>query len=316
MSGTDPQSDYENYLDVAIDIENMKIRGAGKIARMGAYALRLFAEKYSNVEAVYYETLEKAAKVLYDTRPTAVSLENALLSVLNYVRPDEKLDIMLSDTIEGADIFIREALEARAGLTRFGASLIEEGYTVHTHCNSTAAIECILRAHNEGKTITVHSTESRPRYQGRITSRELADSGIKVKMLVDSAARLYMDDADIVVVGADTIASDGSLFNKVGTWQIALAANDAGVPFYTCAEIFKFSPRTRSGIETKIELRDPGEIAEPGDFPGVTILNPAFDRTPASLITGIITEQGIVDPGDVPAVIDRKFAGKKVVFFY
>ncbi len=316
MSGKDPQSEYDNYLDVAMDIENMKIRGAGKIARMGAFALRLFAEKYSNDEADYYETLTKAAKLLYDTRPTAVSLENALLSVLNYVRPEEKLDVMLSQTIEGANIFIREAFESRAELTRFGAGLIKEDYTVHTHCNSTAAVECIVRAHNDGKTVKVHSTESRPRYQGRITARELAAAGIEVNMLVDSAARLYMEDADLVMVGADTVASDGSLYNKVGTWQIALAARDSGVPFYTVAETFKFSPRTRSGIETKIELRDPREIADPGDFPGVTILNPAFDRTPASLITGIITEQGIVAPGEVPAVIDRKFAGKKVDFFY
>jgi len=316
MSGNDPQGEYDSYLDVARDIENMKIRGAGKIARMGAYALRLFAENYTGSEADYYEALKEASKVLYRTRPTAVSLENALLFVLNFVRPEGNLDDMLSGTMEGADIFIREAFEARAGLTRFGADLIGEGNTIHTHCNSTAAIECIVRAHNEGKKVEVNSTESRPRYQGRITSRKLAGSGIKVNMLVDSAARLYMKDVNMVMVGADTIASDGSLYNKIGTWQIALAAKDAGVPFYTCAETFKFSPRTQSGIETTIELRAPEEIADPVNFPGVTILNPAFDRTPASLITGIITEQGIVTPGDVPAVIDKKFAGKKIDFFY
>ena len=316
MNRNDPQNEYDNHLDVARDIANMKIRGAGKIARMGAYALRLFAENYTGNEADYYEALKEAAMVLYNTRPTAVSLENALLSVLNYLQSGKKLDDMLSDTISGADIFIREAFEARSELTRFGARLIEEGFAVHTHCNSTAAIECIIRAHNEGKKVRVNSTESRPRFQGRITSRQFADSGIKVNMLVDSAARLYMKDVDMVMVGADTITSDGSLYNKIGTWQIALAAKDAGVPFYTVAETFKFSARTQSGIETTIELRDPEEIAHPADFPGVTILNPAFDRTPASLITGIVTEQGIVAPSDVSAVIDRKFAGKKIDFFY
>ena len=316
MSGKDPQGEYDSYLDVARDIENMKIRGAAKIARMGAYALRLFAENYTGGEADYYEALKEASKVLYHTRPTAVSLENALLSVLNFVGSVGKLNDMLSSTIEGANIFIRKAFEARTGLTRFGASLIETGFTIHTHCNSTAALESIVLAYNEGKTVTVHSTESRPRYQGRITARQLANNGLRVNMLVDSAARLYMKDVNMVMVGADTITSDGSLYNKIGTWQIALAAKDAGVPFYTCAETFKFSPRTRQGIETTIELRAPEEIADPVDFPGVNILNPAFDRTPASLITGIITEQGIVAPGDVSELIDKKFAGKKIDFFY
>lgn len=312
----DEDGKYDDHLSLARDIENMKIRGAGKIARMGAHALALFAMYYSGKREDYYGELLEAANIIFHTRPTAVSLENALLLVLNSVDPEGELEAMRRETEESAHKFISEAKRSLSELSRIGAELIRDGATVHTHCNSTAVIRSIIRAAEDGKKVTVHSTESRPRYQGRITARELAGSGIEVKMLVDSAARLYMDDVDLVMVGADTISADGSLFNKIGTWQIALAARDCGVPFYSCAETFKFSPRTLSGLDTTIEMRAEEEVADPAEFPNVKILNPAFDHTPRDLIAGIATEKGVVKPGEAKNVIENMFRGKRTDFFY
>jgi len=313
---SDEDLKYDDLLTLAEDIENMKIRGAGKIARMGAHGLALFAVNYTGKREDYFEGLLEAAKIIFRTRPTAVSLENALLIVLNSVDPTGELEAMRGETTESAHEFICEAKLSLSELSRVGAELIRDGTTVHTHCNSTAAIRSIIRASGDGKKVTVHSTESRPRYQGRITARELAESGVEVKMIVDSAARLYMDETDIVMVGADTIAADGSLFNKIGTWQIALAAKDCGVPFYSCAETFKFSPRTLSGFDTTIEMRAEEEVADPSRFPNVKILNPAFDHTPHDLIAGIVTERGVVKPAKARDVIENMFRGKRTDFFY
>ncbi len=312
----DEDGKYDEHLALARDIENMKIRGAGKIARMGAYGLALFAVNYAGKREDYYGELLEAANIIFSTRPTAVSLENALLLVLNSVDPAGELETMRRETEESAYEFIREAKLSLAELSRIGAELILDGATVHTHCNSTAVIRSIIQASRNGKKVTVHSTESRPRYQGRITARELAENGVEVKMLVDSAARLYMDEVDLVMVGADTIAADGSLFNKIGTWQIALAARDCGVPFYSCAETFKFSPRTLSGFDTTIEMRAEKEVADPTEFPDVRILNPAFDHTPRDLIAGIVTERSVVKPAKARDVIENMFRGKRTDFFY
>ena len=312
----DPIDEYDDHMHVAKDIRNMKIRGAGKIARMGAYALALYAGNYQGDEDGFFGGLVDAARNIFETRPTAVSLENALILVLNAIDPGDPLETMKHRTKEAALGFMEGAVRGLERLTGAGAGLIKDGYTVHTHCNSSAALRSIVRAHEEGKDVTVYSTESRPRYQGRITVRQLAEKGIKAYMLVDSAARLYMDDVDIVMVGADTVAADGSLYNKIGTHGVALAARDCGAPFYSCAETFKFSPRTLAGFETIIEMREAREVAPPEEFPGVTILNPAFDHTPSDIITGIVTERGVLEPGEVSDTINELFVGKRTDYFY
>ena len=312
----DPIDEYDHYEDVARDIRNMKIRGAGKIARMGAYGLALYARRYTGGENEFYSGLVEAARTIFETRPTAVSLENALILVLNSIDADNPFEKMQRQTEKNVLEFMEDAVRGLERLAGFGAELIKDGYTIHTHCNSSAAINSIARAHEQGKDVTVYSTESRPRYQGRITVGQLTEKGIKAYMLVDSAARLYMDDVDIVMVGADTIAADGSLYNKIGTHGVALAAKDCGVSFYTCAETFKFSPRTLAGYETIIEMREAREIADPAEFPGVTILNPAFDHTPSDMITGIVTERGVIRPGEVMNTIREIFCKKNVDYFY
>ena len=281
--------------EIGEGIREMKIRGAGRIARAAAESLKIFAQEYSGAEGDFKSELEKVKSYLINTRPTAVSLKNAIYYVLNRMK-GESLEEMRESVIQNADEFIKLSLEAVEKIGRFGAERIRDGSTILTHCNSTAALATIIQAHRDGKNIKVFNTETRPWLQGHITSRTLAKEGIDVTMIVDSAVRYFMRDVDIVIVGADTIASNGAVINKIGTSQIALVAHEARVPFIVAAETYKFSPETVIGRLVEIEERPANEIANPEDFPGVKFRNPVFDATPPEYIDAIITEKGVISP--------------------
>jgi len=285
----------EKVVEIAEGIKNMRIRGAGKIARAAAEALKHFALDFSGTEDKFLEEIEEVKEYLISTRPTAVSLKNAVYFVINRMK-GESLEELRESVIKNADNFIKRSEEALELIGKYGAGRIPDGATILTHCNSSAALQCIIQAHREGKEIRVFNTETRPWFQGHITARTLAKEGIDVTMIVDSAVRYFMREIDIVVVGADTIASNGAVINKIGTSQIALAANEARVPFIVCAETYKFSPETVIGKLVKIEERDPREIANPEDFPGVKFRNPVFDATPPEYIDAIVTEIGVISP--------------------
>ena len=177
-----------------------------------------------------------------------------------------------------------------------------------THCNSSAALGVIKEAHRQGKDIKVFATESRPWRQGILTVNDLAKAGVDVTMIIDSAVRTVMRRTDKVFVGADTITSHGALINKVGTSQLALAANEARVQFYVCSETYKFSPMTLFGDMVTIEERDISEVVRPGEIPdSVKVFNPVFDSTPAKYIDAIITELGMISPGSVYDIMVRQF---------
>jgi ribose 1,5-bisphosphate isomerase len=211
----------------------------------------------------------------------------------------------MEGVVRNGEEFVRNSHKAIETIAEIGAELINDGDTCLTHCNSQVALGVIIRAHDQGKNIQVFSAESRPRYQGRLTVRQLADAGVPVTMIVDSAVYHFMKEVDKVFVGADAINVSGEVFNKIGTSQVALIANEHKRPFYVCAETYKFAPQTMDGDKIQIEERDVEEIANPEDFPGVNIINPAFDRTPAKHITGIITELGIVEPDGAEEIITK-----------
>ena len=186
--------------------------------------------------------------------------------------------------------------------------MVNSGDVLLTHCNSSAALGVIKEAHAQGKDVRVYATETRPWRQGLLTVRELSDAGVDVTLIIDSAVRSVMKKMDRVFVGADTVTSSGELINKIGTSQVALAANEAGVPFNVCSETYKFSPKTIFGNGVPIEERDKEEVAEAGTIPeNVKVYNPVFDTTPAKYIDAIVTEQGIISPGSVYDVMVRQF---------
>lgn len=300
--------DYVN--EVSERIQSMEIRGAGKIARSAAEALRVFASESSLDDAQdFLEGLREAGKVLISSRPSAVSLPNAVKYILHRAENSKETDSdeLRMITIKAAEEFIDNSLEAVEKIGLYGAKRIDDGDTVMTHCNSTAALEVIKSAWGAGKDIKVIASEARPRYQGHITVRELAAEGIPATLIVDSAVRAVMKSVDKVVVGADSIAANGAVINKIGTSQIALCAHEARVRFFVAAETYKFHPETCLGDIVEIEERDPAEVADPADFEGITIKNHAFDVTPPEYIDLIVTEKGIIPPQAAIMVIKEEF---------
>ncbi|MCD6461357.1 MAG: S-methyl-5-thioribose-1-phosphate isomerase [Thermoplasmata archaeon] len=282
--------------DTARKIETMEIRGAGLIARSAADALVRMAEEHSGEE--FEEILWRSVERLISTRPTAVSLRNALVETVLGTDRESDPGAKRDTVIRNGRAFIQRSLSAVERIAETCWSLIPSGGTVLTICNSTVVVETIKRAWKEGRVEGVYTCETRPRFQGRITARKLVEAEVPTTMIVDSAARKFMPEVDIVLVGADTVTARGNVFNKIGTSQIAASARDFSVPFYSCAETYKISPWTLHGGKVVVEERDPGEIWDDPP-PGLRIANPVFDMTPHEMIRGICTEVGILRPPEI-----------------
>lgn len=288
---------------IAEDIATMRVRGAGKIARHAARGLAAWerdSARFPDARS-FDEGLRRAEKTLLDTRPSAVSLRNAVRFVGRRVRARGTVEAKREALRAAAKEFETRSKEAVAGIGRQASGLVKDGGTYLTHCNSQAALAGFIEARKAGRHFEVLATETRPWKQGLLTSRELADAGVPVTLIVDSAAYHEMPRVDAVFVGCDTIAANGDVVNKVGTSAIALFARELGVPFHVCGETYKIDVDTPSGAEVVIEERDAAEIADPKELPGVRILNPVFDVTVASRVTDLLTEVGTVAPADARA---------------
>jgi ribose 1,5-bisphosphate isomerase len=279
----------------------MEIRGAGKIARAGASALADFAGSYrgDDIEA-FRKDLAAAKDKILGSRPTAVSLWNGVHATLKGADGCRTVKEATDLIIANAKAFNESSVNAVKFIGEIGAKRIQDGDVILTHCNSSAALSVIKTAFRQGKKFRVYATESRPWRQGILTVNELAKEGIDVTLIIDSAVRSVMKYVTKVFVGADTITSHGTLINKVGTSQVALAANEARVQVYVCSETYKFSPMTLFGDMVTIEERDHAEVIGNAKLePGVKIFNPVFDSTPSKYIDAIITEVGMIAPGSV-----------------
>jgi ribose 1,5-bisphosphate isomerase len=284
-------------------IKSMQIRGAATIAVAAAKAIVEQAKAYQGNDVKDFEAhIRDIARKLLVTRPTAVSLKNGIRATLKplFKRPvpDNLTDVeaLRSAIIMAGTTFIENAEKALDSIAEFGAKRVKPNSMIMTHCNSNAALSIIEKAYSQGKVKRVFATESRPWKQGILTVKRLASKGIPVTLIVDSAVRSFINDMNLVIVGADTIASNGAVINKIGTAQMALAAHEARVPVMVAAETFKFSPETMEGELVEIEERDINEVVDPKEVPGVDIANPVFDATPAEYIDVIVTEKGIISP--------------------
>lgn len=295
------------------DIHTMKIRGAGKIGRAAVTALKVAAKtsKAKN-SSEFVKEIDRIASLLIATRPTAVSLPNAVRFVVSKLASMKDADVatLRKIVVSRADEFIHTSKNAVRMIGEIGARRISKGDVVMTHCNSQCALAVIKTAFKQGKQIKAFVTESRPSRQGFISVRELSKIGVPTTVIVDSAVRYFIRDVDKVVVGADSIAANGAVVNKIGTSQIALVAHEARVPLFVAAESYKFHPGTLVGSLVEIEERDPKEIVNPKRFPGVKIRNPVFDVTPPEYIDLIITERGIVPPQAAYTLLQEHFEWK------
>ncbi len=296
--------------DVAEAIETMETRGAAAIADQAADALGTQAvESDADSAPDLCAELRAVARFLLETRPTAVSLPNACRYVLQRTE-GATLEAVRSSVVDSAEEFRTRLETAQRDLGQVGANRLRDGDTVMTHCHSTDALACVESAVADGKAIDAIVKETRPRTQGHITARELTEMGVDVTMVVDSAARRYMGEADHVLVGADAIAADGSVVNKVGTSGLAVVARERGTPVVVAAQTLKLDPATLTGNVVEIEMRDEGEVLDDetrADIGDIEVENPAFDVTPPRYVDAIVTERGQFPPESIVMVMRELF---------
>ena len=304
-------------------IRRLAVRGAPAIGIAAAYGLLLGVQRAQDCtpEALLALADETAAR-LARSRPTAVNLSWSLERMLARARSDFAQDASTHSIIDGlfqeAGAIFEEDRSICRRIGEVGATLIGHGQTILTHCNAgglaTAdygtALAPIYVAADQKKRVRVFADETRPLLQGaRLTAWELMAAGIEVVLITDSMAGRVMFEGkiDAVFVGADRIARNGDVCNKIGTYSIAVLAREHKLPFYVCAPLSTFDARLENGAQIPIEERDPREITEgfgPRTAPpGVGVYNPAFDVTPARLVTAIVTEVGLIELPDTQAVL-------------
>jgi methylthioribose-1-phosphate isomerase len=306
--------EYQDYRDVAQAITDMVVRGAPAIGATAAFGMALAAQQSTALDmGSLLEFVEVAAVILKKARPTAANLSWAVDRMMRAAREDIYSDAkeIRRALIEEAQRIADEDVAANQAIGKHGSSLIRNGDTILHHCNTGAlatvdygtALGIIRAAHEQGKQIHVLLTETRPRLQGaRLSSWELQLLGVPFEIITDAAAGYYMrkGDVKIVLVGADRIAANGDIVNKIGTYTLAVLAKENRVPFYSAAPISTVDLKVANGDDIPIEERSPAEIHSPYDnalipseFP---VRNPAFDVTPQRYLAGIVTERGILLP--------------------
>jgi len=288
----------------------MRIRGAPAIGILGAYGMALGALKIeAESRDEFLKKLREINHTLAGTRPTARNLFRAIDRMQQVAEAGKNIKQIKESLINQAIKIHAEEAEATTKLAQLGAGLIEDGFTILTHCNTGAlatagygtALGVIKQAKEQGKNIKVLATETRPLLQGaRLTAWELKKAKIPFTLITDSMAGYFMrrGGVDCVIVGADRIAANGYTANKIGTYSLAVLANAHGVPFYVATPTTTIDLSLHSGYQIPIEERSPEEVTH---IQGVSITaegtpaaNPAFDITPSQYITAIITERGII----------------------
>jgi methylthioribose-1-phosphate isomerase len=306
---------FSSCSEVARAIREMVVRGAPAIGAAAAFGLALAAQESPAASARdMVADLRQAAVTLRAARPTAVNLAWAIDRILKAAEGFSGTVLQLRQhIIAEAQRLADEDVETNRRLAQIGASLIEDGDTIIHHCNTGAlaavdwgtALGVIRMAHEDGKRVRVLVDETRPRLQGaRLTAWELEQYGIPYAVITDNMAGHFLSrgEAQKVMFGADRVAANGDVVNKIGTYMLALAAHDNGVPAYAVLPTSSIDLAVADGGQVPIEEREPAEVLQiqlRGALVmprGATALNPAFDVTPHRLITAIVTEKGILEP--------------------
>ena len=299
---------FSDYKEVANAIRTLVVRGAPAIGVSGAFGLALAAlQSKASTKEKLIEDLEKARKILFDTRPTAVNLKWGLDRIMKVATEGNSTSEIIESIVQTAKKLAEEDVQINMAIGKHGSELFNDNDTVMTHCNAGAlatvaygtALGIIRATRDSGKKIKVIATETRPVQQGsRLTAFELKHDGIDVSLIPDTAVGYTMAKEMInkIVVGADRVLRTGHVFNKIGTYQVALIAKQHKIPFYVAAPLSSFDLKSNPE-DVVIEQRNGNEVTGIGDKrtapEGINVINPAFDMTPPELISGIITEKGI-----------------------
>jgi methylthioribose-1-phosphate isomerase len=311
-------NDCGDYQTVARGIKELWVRGAPAIGVSAAMGLALGARQITaNTFSDFWPKFEEICTVMAATRPTAVNLFWAIERIKKFVQDnkDKDLDAIREMLVQESQRMLEEDIETNKRIGGYGAVFVSDDDNIITHCNAGSiatagygTAEGVMRAAvEEGKKIHVYVDETRPVLQGaRLTTWELMQEKIPFTLITDSMAGYFMyhDKIDLAIVGADRIARNGDVANKIGTYSLAVLCKEHGIPFYVAAPLSTIDFTMESGFLIPIEERNPREVTHVfGKVQiapdGVTVANPAFDVTPARYITAIITEVGAFHPKDI-----------------
>ncbi|KFM20907.1 Methylthioribose-1-phosphate isomerase protein [Marine Group I thaumarchaeote SCGC AAA799-D07] len=298
-----------DYEQVANAIKTLVVRGAPAIGVSGAFGLALAAlQSNANTKEEMIDNLDKAKKILFETRPTAVNLAWALEKIMQIAISCKDVDEIKKTVVETAKQMAVEDVKINMTMGSNGSKLFDDNDTILTHCNAGAlatvgygtALGVIRSAKEDGKNIKVIATETRPVQQGsRLTAFELKHDGIDVSLIPDTAVGYTLANGLVnkIIVGADRILKTGHVFNKIGTYQVATLAKQHNIPFYVAAPLSTFD-LSSNPEDIVIEQREASEVTGIGQRKtapdNINVINPAFDMTPPELISGIITEKRVI----------------------
>ena len=316
---------YTDYNQVADAIRTLVVRGAPAIGISGAFGLALAVLQSNAIEKKeLIDYLEKAKNILFETRPTAVNLVWGLEKIMQVANQASTVQEIKTNVVETAKKMAEEDIKINMTMGKIGSELLDDNDTIMTHCNAGAlatvgygtALGVIRATKDKGKNIKVIATETRPIQQGsRLTAFELKHDGIDVSLIPDTAVGYTMANRLVnkIIVGADRILRTGHVYNKIGTYQLAIMAKQHNLPFYVAAPLSTFDMKNKPE-NVIIEQRKASEVTGIGDKKtapdGINVINPAFDMTPPELISGIITENGIAKP-PYQESIKKLFEAKK-----
>lgn len=319
--------ELKTHQETAQSIKDMIVRGAGAIGATAGFGMAQVVVEAPDSSA-FQDSIKAGAQTLAHTRPTAQNLFYAIKRVKDAAERASSVREARQNAIEEAQAIAEEDVASCASIGCHGAALIKEGARVLTHCNAGwlafvdwgSALAPIYTAAREGRSVFVYADETRPWNQGsRLTSFELGNEGIRHAIIPDNASGFLMQrrEVDLVIVGADRIAANGEVANKIGTYEKAVVAHELGIPFYVAAPTSTIDPDCPSGQAIPIEERAEDEVLychgllDNGQFGRVRLAPPdararnlAFDVTPAKYITGIITQRGVFAPGDILRALD------------
>ena len=299
---------YTDFMDVASAIKNLVVRGAPAIGVSGAFGLALASlQSKAATREQLLSDLESARKILFETRPTAVNLAWGLDRIIQVAKQGNDVQSIRDSIVKTAQEMAEDDIKINMQMGKNGSVLFDNNDTIMTHCNAGSlatvaygtALGVIRATKESGKSVKVIATETRPVQQGsRLTAFELKHDGFDVSLIPDTAVGYSMANKLVnkVVVGADRVLRTGHVYNKIGTYQVALMAKQHGIPFYVAAPLSTFDMKS-TPQDVVIEQRKGTEVTQIGDRKtapdGINVINPAFDMTSPELISGIITEAGV-----------------------
>jgi len=295
---------HEDVLKAVEDVRIRQMRGGTIVTHAALMALRSAALKSkASSSKEFYTELEENTIYLTKIRASSIPLANGIRYVVSEVQKSMERGANVQElkqvVSEAATTFDRKLEESIKEIAEIGARRLKDGDVIMTHSYSSSVIAILKKAHERGKRLRVFVTETRPELEGRDVARELAAEGIDTTLIIDSAVSHFIEKSDKVLVGAEAVAANGAIVNKIGTATIAAVAHSARVRVYAAASTYKFSPETMLGELIEIEERDPIFVLDDPEMrklSNMSVRNPAFDVTSPQDIDLIITERGVIPP--------------------